>query len=85
MQKPYVTEMDLRHSLIPDELIEDLIHTMPMHTGPDMEADRALPKYDYISFMQRMMENEKQEDSAHVNSVGKENKFLQANGAKYAD
>lgn len=77
--------MDLRHSLIPDELIEDLIHTMPRHTGPDMEADRELPKYDYISFMQRMMENEMQEASAPVNGVGKENKSLQANGARYAD
>ena len=53
--KPYVTEMDLRHSLIPDELIEDLLHSMPEHTGPDMEADRDVPKYDYISFMQGMI------------------------------
>jgi len=74
--------MDLRHSLIPDELIEDLIHTMPKHNGPDMEADRELPKYDYISFMQRMMENEKQEASVPVNGVGREYKSPQANGAK---
>ena len=53
--KPYVTEMDLRHSLIPDELIEDLLHSMPEHKGPDMEADREVPKYDYISFMQGMI------------------------------
>lgn len=53
--KPYVTEMDLRHSLIPEELIEDLIHSMPEHSGPDLEADRGMPKYDYISFMQGMM------------------------------
>ena len=53
--KPYVTEMDLRHSLIPDELIDDLLHSMPEHKGPDMEADRDVPKYDYISFMQGMI------------------------------
>lgn len=53
--KPYVTEMDLRHSLIPDELIEDLLHSMPEHKGPDLEVDRDVPKYDYISFMQGMI------------------------------
>ena len=53
--KPYVTEMDLRHSLIPDDLIEGLIQSMPQHTGPDLEADRHLPKYDYISFMEGMI------------------------------
>jgi Ca2+-binding EF-hand superfamily protein len=53
--KPYVTEMDLRHSLIPDELIEDLLQSMPEHNGPDMEADREVPKYDYITFMQGMI------------------------------
>lgn len=46
--------MDLRHSLIPDELIDDLLHSMPKHTGPDLEVDRHLPKYDYISFMTKM-------------------------------
>ena len=53
--KPYVTEMDLRQSLIPDELIDDLLSSMPTHSGPDMEADRDVPKYDYISFMQGMI------------------------------
>lgn len=52
--QPYVTEMDLRHSLIPDDLIEDLLHSMPKHTGPDLEVDRQVPKYDYIGFMERM-------------------------------
>jgi Ca2+ insensitive EF hand len=46
--------MDLRHSLIPDDLIEDLLHSMPKHTGPDLEVDRQVPKYDYIGFMSRM-------------------------------
>ncbi|KAA8641883.1 hypothetical protein EYZ11_010238 [Aspergillus tanneri] len=55
--KPYVTELDLQHSLIPDELIEHLVQTMPQHHGPDLLEDRDLPKYDYISFMEKMMEN----------------------------
>ncbi|KAF2866555.1 alpha-actin-like proteinin [Massariosphaeria phaeospora] len=56
--KPYVTELDLRHSLIPDEIIEDLIQTMPEHRGPDMQEDRDLPKFDYISYMERYMGGE---------------------------
>ncbi|KAL8854101.1 MAG: hypothetical protein Q9221_001021 [Calogaya cf. arnoldii] len=55
--KPYVTELDLRHSLIPDELVEDLLSSMPEHKGPDMQEDRHLPKYDYISFMGSMTQN----------------------------
>ncbi|KAJ9244624.1 hypothetical protein DTO169E5_1445 [Paecilomyces variotii] len=54
--KPYVTELDLRHSLIPDELIENLLETMPKHEGPDLLEDRDIPKYDYISFMEKMMD-----------------------------
>ncbi len=57
--------MDLRHSLIPDDLIEDLLHSMPKHTGPDLEVDRHLPKYDYIGFMERMAG----EDASHDNGV----------------
>ena len=52
--KPYVTEMDLRHSLIPDELVEDLLNSMPPHRGPDLLEDREMPKYDYITFMESM-------------------------------
>ncbi|PGH12283.1 hypothetical protein AJ79_04349 [Helicocarpus griseus UAMH5409] len=54
--KPYVTELDLRHSLIPDELIENLLETMPVHEGPDLLEDRDVPKYDYITFMEKMMD-----------------------------
>ena len=50
--------MDLRHSLIPDELVEDLVSTMPQHKGPDLQEDRDLPKYDYISFMENMTQGE---------------------------
>ncbi|AEO57515.1 hypothetical protein MYCTH_2303748 [Thermothelomyces thermophilus ATCC 42464] len=53
--KPYVTEMDLRHSLVPDDVIEKLVEIMPVHNGPDMQADRGQPQYDYIAFMDRMI------------------------------
>lgn len=50
-----MTELDLRHSLIPDELVEDLLASMPPHKGPDLQEDRHLPKYDYVSFMEKMI------------------------------
>jgi Ca2+-binding EF-hand superfamily protein len=53
--KPYVTELDLTHSLIPDEVVQQLLDTMPPHKGPDLQEDRDLPKYDYISFMERYL------------------------------
>lgn len=53
--KPYVTEMDLRHSLVPDEVIDKLIKVVPLHTGPDLQEDRGMPQYDYISFMDGLM------------------------------
>ncbi|KAI1335545.1 calponin homology domain-containing protein [Xylariaceae sp. FL0016] len=53
--KPYVTEMDLRHSLVPDEVIEKLCEIVPLHSGPDMAQDRGQPQYDYISFMEKMI------------------------------
>lgn len=30
---------------------------MPEHSGPDMQEDRDIPKYDYISYMERYMTN----------------------------
>lgn len=52
--QPYVTELDLRHSLIPEELIDDLLQSMPKHSGPDLLEDRELEKYDYVTFMENM-------------------------------
>ncbi|KAI9805097.1 MAG: hypothetical protein M1825_000931 [Sarcosagium campestre] len=51
--KPYVTEMDLRHSLVPDEVIDQLTSTMPRHRGPDLQQDRGLAQYDWVSFMDK--------------------------------
>jgi len=69
-----VTELDLRHSLIPDELIDEMIKSMPEHKGPDLQEDRDLPKYDYIAFMERYMHGDNSEqDESHngANGVGR--------------
>ena len=54
--KPYVTEMDLRHSLVPDDVIEKLVKVVPLHKGPDLQADREFPQYDYVKFMDGMID-----------------------------
>ncbi|KAM0347122.1 hypothetical protein ACHAPU_005061 [Fusarium lateritium] len=59
--KPYVTEMDLRHSLVPDEVIDQLVEIMPKHSGPDMSEDRGMPQFDYISFMEKMINEQNRE------------------------
>ncbi|KAI0835555.1 calponin homology domain-containing protein [Hypoxylon sp. FL0890] len=61
--KPYVTEMDLRHSLVPDEVIEKLCEIVPPHHGPDMAQDRGVPQYDYISFMEKLISGPQQDNS----------------------
>ncbi len=53
--KPYVTEMDLRHSLVPDDVIDKLVAIIPRHRGPDMAEDRGLPQFDYIAFMDTLI------------------------------
>ena len=53
-----MTELDLRHSLIPDDLIEDLVKTMPAHKGPDLQEDRDQAKYDYVTFMNKLIDEE---------------------------
>ncbi|WYZ40641.1 hypothetical protein EsH8_IV_000982 [Colletotrichum jinshuiense] len=58
--KPYVTEMDLRHSLVPDEVIDKLIEIIPPHNGPDTAEDRGMPQYDYIAFMDKLISDEKE-------------------------
>ncbi|KAJ4268626.1 alpha-actinin [Fusarium torreyae] len=62
--KPYVTEMDLRHSLVPDEVIDQLIEIMPAHSGPDMSEDRGMPQYDYISFMEKLINEQNKAQEA---------------------
>ncbi|KIW09551.1 uncharacterized protein PV09_00424 [Verruconis gallopava] len=68
--KPYVTELDLRHSLIPDELVEELVRTMPPHKGAGTEEDRNLPKYDYVTFMERYMGGPSQEQGLQSTGIG---------------
>ncbi|KAF2208620.1 hypothetical protein CERZMDRAFT_70843 [Cercospora zeae-maydis SCOH1-5] len=60
--KPYVTELDLTHSLIPEEVVKELMDSMPLHSGPDLKEDRDLPKYDYVSFMERYLGGQEQEE-----------------------
>ncbi|QIW98352.1 hypothetical protein AMS68_003870 [Peltaster fructicola] len=55
--KPYVTELDLTHSLIPDDVVQKLMDEMPQHRGPDLKEDRDIPKYDYVSFMEKYLGN----------------------------
>ncbi|KAI6772340.1 hypothetical protein HG530_003298 [Fusarium avenaceum] len=62
--KPYVTEMDLRHSLVPDEVIDQLVEIMPAHNGPDMSEDRDMPQYDYISFMEKLISDQNRDREA---------------------
>lgn len=61
--KPYVTEMDLRHSLVPDEVIEKLIQFVPEHKGPDLQQDRGMKQYDYITFMDNMIAGPDEEET----------------------
>jgi len=60
--KPYVTEMDLRHSLVPDEVIEKLVDIIPPHKGPDLAEDRGMPQYDYIAFMEKLINDDQNAD-----------------------
>lgn len=69
--KPYVTEMDLRHSLVPDDVIEKLTELIPPHTGPDMAADRGMPQYDYIAFMDRLIADERRANGKGAGSVSR--------------
>jgi Ca2+-binding EF-hand superfamily protein len=66
--KPYVTEMDLRHSLVPDEVIDKLTGILPEHKGPDLQEDRGLPQYDYVRFMEKLIhpaEEKPQQQQTH--------------------
>lgn len=40
---------------MPDEIIDDLIRQMPEHKGPDLQEDRDLPKYDYVTYMNKFI------------------------------
>ncbi|KAI5365275.1 Putative actinin-type actin-binding domain, calponin domain, EF-hand domain, EF-hand domain pair [Septoria linicola] len=62
--KPYVTELDLTHSLIPEEVVKELMDSMPLHNGPDLKEDRDLPKYDYVQFMERYLGGQGQDGNA---------------------
>lgn len=52
--KPYVTEVDLRHSLIPDTMIEQLVKTMPkVRVMVDDEGEKREEEgFDYEKYME---------------------------------
>lgn len=52
--KPYVTEVDLRHSLIPDTMIEQLVKTMPKVRVrvEDGDEEREEEGFDYEKYME---------------------------------
>lgn len=54
-----MTEVDLRHSLVPDDVIAELVKSMPPHAGPMLKEDRdaQLRGLDYISFMENYTDN----------------------------
>ena len=78
--KAYVTELDLTHSLIPDEVVQQLVDSMPQHKGPDLQADRDLPKYDYVSFMDRYLGKNGEEGQARPGSQRSQRSGEQVNG-----
>ncbi|QSZ30886.1 hypothetical protein DSL72_000444 [Monilinia vaccinii-corymbosi] len=83
--KPYVTEMDLRHSLVPDEVIEKLTQFIPLHKGPDLQEDRGMPQYDYISFMDKLLGgNEEDGNDGALSELtnGRSPKRMSGNGGK---
>jgi Ca2+-binding EF-hand superfamily protein len=53
--KPYVTELDLTHSLMAEEVVKMLCEEMPKHRGPDLREDREVEKFDYVGFMERYL------------------------------
>lgn len=45
-----MTELDLRHSLVPNELIEELTRSMPEH------VEHGQGQYDYVKFMESLID-----------------------------
>ncbi|KAH6654377.1 hypothetical protein BKA67DRAFT_564906 [Truncatella angustata] len=80
--KPYVTEMDLRHSLVPDEVIDKLMEIVPEHKGPDMAEDRGVPQFDYIAFMETLISQQGGNlgDLTNGGSNGRASPVKQTNG-----
>jgi len=58
--KPYVTEFDLRHSLVPDGMIEELVSTMPKAQAEDGEMG-----FDYEKYMEGLMGKKLDTNGAH--------------------
>ena len=53
--KEWVTELDLRHSLIPEEMVEELVKCMPVREDGEGEDEEG-KRFDYVEFMERVTE-----------------------------
>ncbi len=61
--KPYVTEMDLKQSLVPSSAVDYLIARMPQIEANLLEQEDEGLGYDYISFMENMLNLQAIDDS----------------------
>ncbi|RKF74127.1 Alpha-actinin-like protein 1 [Golovinomyces cichoracearum] len=81
--KPYVTEVDLRHSLVPDDVIEKLRTIVPVHQGPELKEDRGIPQYDYIKFMDSIINDPEESQATTESSKGRNPKHSSIKGNGY--
>lgn len=58
--KPYVTEFDLRHSLVPDGMIDELVSTMPK-----VETEGGEVGFDYEKYMEGLMGKKLESNGVH--------------------
>lgn len=52
-----MTELDLRHSLIPEDLVDEMVNSMPQYEGSAHgNGDHSMLQYDYVRFMEKLMQ-----------------------------
>ena len=71
--KPYVTEIDLRHSLVGEEVIARMAEMVPEHTGVEAKEDRGLRKFNYVGFMEGLLCGEGEGQGGEDRMMGGEN------------
>jgi len=54
--KAWVTEMDLTHSLIPEEIVRDLVGSMPVLGGGGGGEEEGEGRLDYVRFMEKFVD-----------------------------
>lgn len=58
--KPYITELDLRHSLVPDEVIDHITKICPRHPDGEASENPEMWQYDYVTFMDSLLNDPKE-------------------------